>query len=185
MNANLERAARELYWDRGERCACGAIITRADCLRFKCSHCGAFILRGLAPEITPERASAMLAEFKAARVELGLGDLRRWRVLYRRGALRGPFEEWPAPTVAELQDSARYALITEIVAKTPGVVYDTMQTERWITRGLAEREISARIAAAGDCHSSMSAGDVALDVEAGEYHECLPFGWRIITGGNQ
>lgn len=41
-------------------------------LRFWCPHCKKWMLQGVAPEVTPERAAEMLIELNARRERLGL-----------------------------------------------------------------------------------------------------------------
>ncbi len=69
---NIDRSARELF-DRDHLCgACHGLISLADQLGGRCPHCKALLLAG--PDMTPDRAGAMLAELKARRRELGLSD---------------------------------------------------------------------------------------------------------------
>ncbi len=66
--ADVDRAARELYQPFGNCGACKRPVTLADALQFKCPHCGAMYLPG---PITPERARVMLDTLKRRRRELG------------------------------------------------------------------------------------------------------------------
>jgi Zn finger protein HypA/HybF involved in hydrogenase expression len=67
--ADVDRAARELYQPFGKCYECRRAVTLAEALQFKCPHCGAVYLPGL---ITPERARVMLDTLKRRRAELGL-----------------------------------------------------------------------------------------------------------------
>jgi hypothetical protein len=73
--SDRDRAARELYDRRTPHWpGCLGLLALADSLRHRCPHCGKWTMQGLAPEVTPERASEMLADLRARRGELGLGS---------------------------------------------------------------------------------------------------------------
>ena len=82
-----DTSARELLDKRYRHDApsCGELLTLADVLRARaatgvCPYCGGLTLVGLAPDVTPVRASEMLVDLVARRRELLLG-LRRGRTL--------------------------------------------------------------------------------------------------------
>jgi hypothetical protein len=69
--ADVDRAARELYQPFGNCGACKRPVTLAEALQFKCPHCGAVYLPG---PITPERGAVMLDTLRRRRRELGLSE---------------------------------------------------------------------------------------------------------------
>ena len=82
-----DTSARELLDKRYQHSAagCDEWLTLADVLRARattgvCPYCGSLTVVGLAPDVTPVRASAMLVDLVARRRELLLG-LRRGRTL--------------------------------------------------------------------------------------------------------
>lgn len=75
MSADRDRAARSLYAPLGAAVCCARCrreLALYDCLKRECQACGALTVQGLAPDVTPARAVAMLAELRARRAELGL-----------------------------------------------------------------------------------------------------------------
>lgn len=71
-----------------------------------------------------------------------------------------------------------HAAVWELEAPSLGAVYGRMQADRM---GDDEAAITARIHDLGLTHTSMSAGDVIEDLDAGAFWECGLFtGWRKI-----
>lgn len=77
---DFDRSARELHEPRYPHWpGCFENRTLEDVLSARafgtpCPHCGRYTVQGLAPDVSPKRAAEMLAELKARRLELGLGE---------------------------------------------------------------------------------------------------------------
>ena len=92
---------------------------------------------------------------------------------------------WPAPygvpddpprlfTIARLPET--HVLVRELEAESLGAVFAAMQVERLPQ---SERKWLARIITEdGLPHTSMCAGDVVEDVQAGLFYECDLMGWQ-------
>jgi hypothetical protein len=77
-------------------------------------------------------------------------------------------------SIARLPET--HAAVWELEAPSLDAVYKRMQAGRM---GEDERAIEERIAGLGLTHTSMSAGDVIEEVDAGDFWECELFtGWR-------
>ncbi|MFL5803555.1 MAG: hypothetical protein ACJ8CR_17655 [Roseiflexaceae bacterium] len=92
---------------------------------------------------------------------------------------------WPEPygvpseppqlfTTARLSET--HALVRELDVESLGAVYAAMQVER-LPRSELDR-LTRIIADQGLPHTSMCAGDVIEDVQAGVFYECDLMGWR-------
>lgn len=77
-------------------------------------------------------------------------------------------------SVAQLTNT--HVLVREVEAERLEAAFSAMQIERWSHR---EYEAFARIIEEHDLtQTTMCAGDVIEDVDAGTWYECERFGWR-------
>lgn len=98
-----------------------------------------------------------------------------WVVFYKN---HPTFNEDDQPLSNE-NFSENWTIVKSILAKGPDDVFMKMQGENWSPKGEA-RDL---IRALGLRHTSMSVGDICLDVERAMYYCTLDVGFRVRNGG--
>lgn len=94
-------------------------------------------------------------------------------VYYRR---EPSFRYDPALTMDTVLDGETFAAVHVVLAHGLEQVFLCMQAENWSPNG---EEVS-RLRSLGVIHTSMSVGDVAVDLETKEGWQCDVFGWMPI-----
>ncbi len=100
--------------------------------------------------------------------------MRKFIIFYRKDAIFRPDRML---TLTDLLDTTKFARVREIDAECLDDAFLKMQAEIWSPRG----EAMDHIMSLGLSHTSMSAGDCAIDMSTDKAYQCDLFGWHPVS----
>ncbi len=100
--------------------------------------------------------------------------MKRFKILYRKTPTFMPDKDLK---IADVFNPEIFAEVREIEAESLSKVFYLMQGDVWSPKGEA-RDL---VISLGLRHTSMSCGDVAIDVEENKINQCDVIGWKPVT----